>query len=241
MRLSHPIRLAVAGAVIASGSFVFAMSAGASTSASPANFGQLQQKLEQQLGFRVTQLQVLSTDVTKATSPTGLTSSDASTLEAALTTATGNINGLLTQVKTDTTMLELRTAQKSMIDGNRVFAVLTPQVFEVIEADTIAAQAATLQSGEAALLAEIDTLQGQPGYANALKHDTAYVADVNLAAAKSEHVSTVVIAQQPQDFPADTQVFVNANHQLLTADIALARANYEASVIGLASGGYTGS
>ena len=238
MRLSHPIRLAVAGAVIASGSFVFAMSAGASTSASPANFGQLQQKLEQQLGFRVTQLQVLSTDVSKATS---LTSSDASTLEAALTTATGNINGLLTQVKTDTTMLELRTAQKSMIDGNRVFAVLTPQVFEVIEADTIAAQAATLQSGEAALLAEIDTLQGQPGYANALKHDTAYVADVNLAAAKSEHVSTVVIAQQPQDFPADTQVFVNANHQLLTADIALARANYEASVIGLASGGYTGS
>jgi len=43
-----------------------------------------------------------------------------------------------------------------------VFAVLTPQVFEVMEADTVAAQAATLQSGEAALLAEIDTLQGQP-------------------------------------------------------------------------------
>jgi len=36
-----------------------------------------------------------------------------------------------------------------------------------------------LQSGEAALLAEIDTLQGQPGYANALKYDTAYVAEVN--------------------------------------------------------------
>ncbi len=238
MRLNHPIRLAVAGAVIASGSFVFAMSAGASTSASPANFSQVQQILEQQLGFRVTQLQVLSTDVSKATS---LTSSDASVLAAALTTATGNITGLLAQVKTDTTMLELRMAQKSMIQGNRVFAVLTPQVFEVIEADTVAAQAATLQSGEAALLAEINTLQGQPGYANALKHDTAYVADVNLAATKSEHVSTVVIAQQPQDFPGDTQVFVNANHQLLAADIALARANYEASVIGLASGGYTGA
>ena len=138
-------------------------------------------------------------------------------------------------------MAELRAAQKSMIQGNRVFAVLTPQVFEVIEADTVAAQAATLQSGEAALLAEIDTLQGQPGYANALKHDTAYVADVNLAAADSAHVSTVVIAQLPQDFPGDTHVFVNANHQLLAADIALARANYDASVIGLASGGYTGS
>jgi hypothetical protein len=234
----NPIRLGIVGALIASGSIVFAMSAGASTSASPANFTQFQQKLEQQLTFRVNQLQVLSTDVTKATS---LTSSDASTLAAGLSTATANITGLLAQVKADTTMAELRAAQKSMIQGNRVFAVLTPQVFEVMEADTVAAQAATLQSGEAALLAEIDTLQGQPGYANALKHDTAYVAQVNLAAADSAHVSTVVIAQQPQDFPGDTHVFVNANHQLLTADIALARANYNASVIGLASGGYSGS
>ncbi len=63
----HPIRLGVVGAVIASGSFMFAMSAGASTSASPATFTQFQQKLEQQLTFRVNQLQVLSTDVTKAT------------------------------------------------------------------------------------------------------------------------------------------------------------------------------
>jgi hypothetical protein len=234
----HPIRLGVVGAVIASGSFLFAMSAGASTAASPANITQFQQKLEQQLTFRVNQLQVLSTDVTKATS---LTPGDASTLAARLTAATANITGLITQVQTDTTMAELRAAQKSMIQGNRVFAVLTPQVFEVIEAYTVAAQAATLQSGEAALLAEIHTLQGQPGYANALKHDTTYVADVNLAAADSAHVATVVIAQLPQDFPGDTHVFVNANHQLLTADIALARADYNASVIGLASGGYSGS
>jgi acyl dehydratase len=39
----HPIRLGVVGAVIASGSFLFAMSAGASTSASPANITQFQQ------------------------------------------------------------------------------------------------------------------------------------------------------------------------------------------------------
>jgi len=81
----NPIRLGIVGALIASGSIVFAMSAGASTSASPANFTQFQQKLEQQLTFRVNQLQVLSTDVTKATS---LTSSDASTLAAGLSTAT---------------------------------------------------------------------------------------------------------------------------------------------------------
>ncbi|MGA3214232.1 MAG: hypothetical protein ABSD97_00900 [Acidimicrobiales bacterium] len=238
MRISHPVRLGVAAAVIASGSFLFAMSAGASTAASSSKITQLQQKLEQQLTYRVNQLQVLSTDVTKATS---LTPSDASTLAARLTAATASINTLLAQVPNDNTMAELRAAQQTMIQGNRVFAVLTPQVFQVIEADTIAAQAATMQAGEPALLAEINTLEGQPGYANALKHDTAYVAQVNLAAADSEHVSTVVIAQLPQDFPGDTQVFVNANHQLLDADIALARANYDASVIGLASGGYTGS
>jgi hypothetical protein len=236
--ISHPIRLAVVGAVIASCSCLCAVSAGASTSAPPSKITQFQQQLEQQLTYRVNQLQVLSTDVTKATS---LTTSDASTLAARLTTATANINALLAQVPNDTTMAELRAAQKAMLQGNRVFAVLTPQVFQVIEADTVAAQAANMQAGEATLLAEIDTLAGQPGYANALKHDSAYVAEVNLAAADSAHVSTTVIAQLPQDFPGDTDVFVNANHQLLAADIALARANYNAAVIGLASGGYTGS
>jgi hypothetical protein len=239
MRISNPIRIGVAGAVIASGSFLFAMSAGAS--APNSKFTQFQQQLEQQLTYRVNQLAVLSTDVTKATSPTALTPSDASTLAARLTAATASINGLLAQVAKDKTIPELKMAQKTMIKGNRVFAVLTPQVFQVIEADTVGAQASTLQSGEAALLAEIDTMKGQPGYANALKHDTAYVADVNLAAIDSAHVSAVVIAQLPSDFPRDTKVFINANHKLLAADIALARANYEAGIIGLASGGYTGS
>jgi hypothetical protein len=234
----NPIRLGIAGTLIASGSLLFAMSAGASTSAPSSKITQMQQQLEQQLTYRVNQLQVLSTDVTKATS---LTPSDASTLAARLTAATASINSLLAQVPNDTTIAELQAARKTMIQGNRVFAVLTPQVFEVIEADTVAAQAASLQSGEAALLAEIDTLAGQPGYANALKHDTAYVAEVNVAAADSAHVAAVVIAQLPQDFPWDTHVFVNANHQLLNAEIALARANYNASIIGLAAGGYSGS
>ena len=210
--IRHPIRLAVVGAVIASCSFLSVVSAGASTPTPNSKITQLQQQLEQQLTYRVNQLQVLSTDVTKATA---LTTSDASTLAARLTTATANINALLAQVPNDTTMAELRAAQKAMIQGNRVFAVLTPQVFQVIEADTVAAQAASMQAGEVTLLAEINTLIGQPGYANALRHDSAYVAEVNLAAADSAHVSTIVIAQLPQDFPGDTHVFVNANHQLL--------------------------
>ena len=98
MRISHPIRLGIAGAVIASGSFLFAMSAGASTSVPPSRITQLQQQLEQQLTYRVNQLQVLSTDVTKATS---LTTSDASTLAVRLTAATASITTLLAQVPND--------------------------------------------------------------------------------------------------------------------------------------------
>lgn len=238
MRLSHPIRLAVAGAVIASASCLFAMSEAASASAPRSKVTQLQQQLEQQLTYRLNQLKVLSTDVTEATA---LTASDASTLAARLASTTANINALLAQVPSDNTMAELRAVQKSMIQQNRVYAVLTPQVFEVIEADTVAAQAMDMQAGETTLLLEIQTLAGQPGYANALKHDSEYVAEVNLAAADSAHVSTTVLAQLPQDFPADTHVFINANHQLLTADVALAHANYDATIIGLATGGYTGS
>lgn len=238
MRISNPIRLAVTGALIASGSWLFAASAGATSPAPSSKFTQFQQQLEQQLGYRVNQLQVLSTDVTKATA---LSSSDASTLAVRLAAATQSIDSLLKSVPTDTTWAELKLAQKTMIQGNRVFAVLTPQVFQVIEADTIAGEAASLESSETTLWQEIETLAGQPGYANALRHDTQYVAEVNAAAAYSAHVSTVVLAQEPQDFPGDLHVFVNANHQLLNADLALAHADYNASVIGLASGGYTGS
>ena len=51
MRINHPVRIVMAGAVIASGSFLFAMSASASTSASPANVTQFKLKLEQQLNY----------------------------------------------------------------------------------------------------------------------------------------------------------------------------------------------
>jgi hypothetical protein len=64
---------------------------------------------------------------------------------------------------------------------------------------------------------------------------------VNLAGADSNNVTTAVLAQVPADSPGDFHVFVTANGKLLNADIALAHASYDESVIGLATGGYTGS
>ena len=49
-----------------------------------------------------------------------------------------------------------------------------------------------------------------------------------------------MLAQTPQGFPGNTSVFVAENHQVLDANIALAYAAYDASIIGLAAGGYTG-
>ncbi len=64
---------------------------------------------------------------------------------------------------------------------------------------------------------------------------------VNSASLNATNVATSVLAQTPADYPGDTHVFTRANKKLLNADIALAHANYDASVIGLASGGYTGA
>ena len=55
------------------------------------------------------------------------------------------------------------------------------------------------------------------------------------------NVESIVLAQVPQGFPGNTQVFLTQNHRILDANIALAYAAYDASIIGLATGGYTGS
>ena len=204
----------------------------------PHNFASNQAELESQLASRVTQLARLGTDVTGAKS---LTTTHATALTTNVNTATSNIDALVTKVPTDTTLAQLNADRASMIRQNRVFAVLTPQVFQTIEADVIAAQVTTLQAGEASLLSAVNGLVGQHGYTNALNHYTAFVRLVNVASLDSTNVATRVLAQVPQDFPRDTEVFVHANKALLNADIALAHANYDASVIGLASGGYTGA
>lgn len=210
----------------------------ASASVHPHSFTTNQQALEAQLASRVSQLTRLGTDVTGAKS---LTTAHAATLTASINTATSNINVLVTKVPTDTTQAQLNADRASMIRQNRVFAVLTPQVFQTIEADAIAAEVTSLRAEEPGLLSAVNGLVGDHGYTNAYDHYTAFVRLVNVASLDSTNVATKVLAQVPQNFPRDTEVFVHANKELLNADIALAHANYDASVVGLASGGYTGA
>jgi hypothetical protein len=98
----------------------------------------------------------------------------------------------------------------------------------------------SLEANEPALQSSVTSLLGQHGYKNAFNHYVSFVKSVNQASVLSSDVTTAVLAQTPADYPGDTHVFVRANERLLNADIALAHASYDESVIGLASGGYTG-
>jgi len=234
------IRTGLASAILAGGA-ALAVPTIASASVQHSkqhDFSSNQKALEAQLAIRVSQLSRLGTDVTGAKT---LTTAHAATLTASITTTTANINALVVRVPTDTTNAQVNADRTAMIRQNRVFAVLTPQVFQTIEADAIGAEVTSLQAEEPGLLSAVNALVGEHGYTNARNHYTAFVTLVNDASLNSTNVAARVLAQAPRNFPHDTDVFVRANKELLNADIALAHANYDASVIGLASGGYTGA
>ncbi len=209
-----------------------------STTTPSASFIAAQQALEAQLASRLTRLQHLEADVTAATS---LSANTASTLEARLSTEESSIDSLIAKVPTDTTSAELRADRAAMLKDNRVYAVMSPQVFESIEASLVQVQVTTMQGNEPTLQTEVASLEGLPGYQNALNHFNTYVARLSNWATKIVTVEDVVLAQTPQGFPGNTATFVAENHQILDANIALAYAAYDASIIGLAAGGYTGS
>jgi hypothetical protein len=203
-----------------------------------ASFVTAQKALEVHLANRATQLQHLVVDVTGATL---LTASNATTLQARLSTEESSINSLVAKVPTDTTNAELNADRAAMLKDNRVYVVMSPQVFEMIEASVVASQVTTMQSNESTLQSEAASLLGLPGYQNALWHYNNYVARLSNWSTKILTVEGVVLAQAPQGFPGNTKFFVAENHEILDANIALAHAAYDASIIALATGGYTGS
>ena len=212
--------------------------AGSTTTTPSASFIAAQHALEVQLANRATQLGHIVKDVTAATS---LTSSASSILQARLSTEGASISALITKVPTDTTRAELNADRSAMLKDNRVYAVMSPQVFEMIEASVVAEQVTTLQVNELTLQSEVASIVGLPGYKNALNHYNNYVLRLSNWSTRILNVESIVLAQIPQGYPGNTKSFVAQNHRILDANIALAYAAYDASIIGLATGGYTGS
>ena len=202
------------------------------------SFLSAQQALELQLANRATQLSHLVADVTAATT---LTTSQVATLSARLSTEVSTNNALIAKVPTDTTKAELKADRTAMLQDNRVYGVMSPQVFETIEASVVASQVTTMQGNEATLQSEVNSIVGLPGYKNALNHFNNYVLRLSNWSTRIAQVETIVLAQTPQGFPANTKIFVAQNQRILNANLALAYAAYDASIISLATGGYTGS
>jgi hypothetical protein len=202
------------------------------------NFEAAQKQLENALQLRVEQLTKLSADVSANSATLG---SNAATLSGLLSAEQTSINGLVTQVQQATTFAELSSSRKTMLVDNRVFAVMTPQVIETIEADSTTHQVQSLQADEPGLQAAVNSVAGEPGWRNADYHYVAFVKLVNQASGDSAGVVAKILAITPPMWPNVEHAFVLANHALLQADLDIARANYDATVIGLATGGYTGS
>ena len=208
------------------------------TTVPSASFIAAQKALEAQLANRATQLTHLVADVTAATT---LSASTSAVLQARLSTEQTSINALIAKVPNDTTRAELNADRSAMLKDNRVYAVMSPQVFEMIEASVVAGQVTTMQGNESTLQSEVASIVGLPGYKNALNHFNNYVARLSNWSTRIANVEEIVLAQTPQGYPGNTKVFVAQNHRILDANLALAYAAYDASIIGLATGGYTGS
>lgn len=234
----HPIHFhtgdGVSGASGASGASGPSGASGASSS----GFLKEQAALEQQLALRVTRLNNLSSDITGAKS---LTSAHVTLLDTRLAAEKTSIEALVTKVPTDTTTAQLKADATTMLADNRVFAVMSPQVFETIGGDAVLAATSTLSLEQASLLSEVTSLAGDPGYNNANNHYQDFVrriAGVSTSIAADE---VNELAQTPQGYPGNQHVFEQTNRDILKANISLAYATYDASIIGLATGGYTGS
>jgi len=237
MLTTRQIRTGLAGFAVIGGALLSVPGA-ASAATHPRTFQGNRALLEQQLASRAAQLTRLSADVTGASATLG---TDAATLLKNIASANSSIQALVVKVPTDTTSAQLKADRTAMLAQSRVFAVLTPQVFLTIEAHTIAAQVVTFQANESALQGSVNALKGQHGFDNAVNHLTAFVRAVNIANENAANVTIAVLAQTPADYPGDTHVFTTANSELLRADLSLAHASYDETVIGLASGGYTGA
>jgi hypothetical protein len=198
-----------------------------STSSNPLNpstknattFGYAKKYVEKQLADRQQRLSDLTSEVSKASH---LTSSDRATLSSDLSSETAGINALAAKVPNDTTWAELRADAKSMLDGYRVFVVMSPQVHETIAADTAAAIEQKLQAAEPQIEALIKYEQSQGKNVGAAQ--TAYdalVAEVDQAASDTNGVAAVVLAQTPAGYPGNKTVFTNARSNLEQARSAL--------------------
>lgn len=212
--------------------------ASTSSAAASGKAGTTRAGLEHEVTGWVAQVRQLSSDVTASTT---LGVNDSSLLAARVAAATSSLDRLRTRLETARPGTALRALRRAANADKKALSVLTSQVIEVIEADAVGAKLASLRGDERTLDAEVASLVGQPGHQLAASRLKDLRGLVSRAAAGIARVPGTLLAQVPGHFPENRKVFVRANRIVLRANLLLARAGYDESVIALAAGGYTGS
>ncbi|MHB1890200.1 MAG: hypothetical protein ACYCUF_04890 [Acidimicrobiales bacterium] len=190
-------------------------SASAGTVCGISKFQEAKAKVEAALATRTSRLSSLSADVSASKT---LTAQDRSVLASRLSAETAGISALAQKVPSDTTWKELDADAYSMVHDYRVFAVMSPQVDLTIGADAEAAIEWTLVGMEPGI---------QKAIADAANHgrdvkgaENAFIDyEINVADAESlsAGVAHLVLAQTPQGYPGNHQVFVSSDRQLTAA------------------------
>ncbi len=221
MKSRHIASVVVGAGMVAIASLGFipaALAGPRTTSTTPPSFSQLQAKLEAQLAVRQSRLAALTTEVSDSTT---LTSTDAATLQSRLSTETSNIDALIAKVPNDTTIAELRADQAAMLQDNRVFVVMSPQVHLTIAADTVYAHAGTILANGPTITTELNARVSDEGYARTEALFAFSTAKATAAQSLMTGVSTDVLAQTPAGWPGNWHVFVQARVQILHGRIDL--------------------
>jgi hypothetical protein len=191
----------------------------------PTVFGQAQQLVEAQLSGRVTQLNTLLGAVDDPSNQ--LTSADRQTLQTDISTVESpGIQGLQTTVQGATLCAQLLADAHSMVFSYRVYLVMTPQTHLTMVADRETYVEGLFVGLEPTVASAIESAQSRGK--NVTAAQAAYndlQAQVTAAQSATDGLSTQILAQTPEGYPGNWQVFLaartsttNARNDLQTAD-----------------------
>jgi hypothetical protein len=177
-------------------------------------------------------LATLGTLSSKIASATKLSSADAATLNATVTSDTASLTALKTQLDSDTTVTAAVTDAQSIITGYRVYALVVPQVELVKTADDQQVAETNLGTLSTKLASRITAEQQKGTNVTSLQ---AELADLNTQTANAKTISstieTSVIALVPSDYNSNHTVLAGDHTQLVTAQGDIQKALSDAKSI----------
>ncbi|HXW33175.1 MAG TPA: hypothetical protein VEJ87_01260 [Acidimicrobiales bacterium] len=197
-----------------------------SPNCSPSVFSTAQQRVENELEGRVSQLEDLTNRVNASSA---VTSSDKATLLSKITgIELPGIEALQTEVRGETTCVALRADAHSMVFDYRVYLVMTPETDLVLATDRAAAIEARLVGLESTISGAIARLQATAGNLNGAQDAYAdFEARVSAAEGLTDGQSASLLVLTPQGYPANASTLhgARANLQTVRQDLIAARAD----------------